>query len=172
MQHLLEIWKQICESNLFNFVVMIWILGWMVKKFDLGNKIELGRKKLEKNITDAESAKDESLKTLYEVQNSVTSIDEKMLDILRTAEENAKTLGEKLLEESEKLKLEIGKSGEKTIDSNIKSLKTEITKETALEAVKEAEEHIKSELKKDSSLQERYIDESLDALESIDGVKI
>ena len=151
---------------------MVLLLGWMIKKFDMGNKIELGRKKIEKNITDAEKAKDESLKNLYDIQESVTTIDSEMMQILKTAEENAKNLGEKLLEESEKQKIEINKSGEKTIESNIKSLKTEITKETAQQAIKEAEEHIKSELKKDSSLHERYIDESLDALESIDGVKI
>src|SRR5574344_1501890 len=153
MQHLFEIWKQICESNTFNFVVMALVLVWIWKKCDLGNGIERGRKKVEDSVVNAEKTKDENLKELYEVQNSVVDVDERMLDILSKAEENAKY-------------------SEKAIESNVESIKNEISKETAQEAVELAENHIKSELQRDSSLHYRYIDESLNALDSIDGVQV
>lgn len=172
MQHLFEIWKQICESNTFNFVVMALVLVWIWKKCDLGNGIERGRKKVEDSVVNAEKTKDENLKELYEVQNSVVDVDERMLDILSKAEENAKSFGEKILSESEKLKEEIAKNSEKAIESNVESIKNEISKETAQEAVELAENHIKSELQRDSSLHYRYIDESLNALDSIDGVQV
>ena len=56
MENLLEIWKQICESNLFNFVVMLVVLAWLVKKFNLGDKIEQGRHKVEQAISESEKA--------------------------------------------------------------------------------------------------------------------
>ena len=81
MENLIEIWKQICESNLFNFVVMVLLLAWLVKKFDLGAKIEAGRKKIESNIAESETVKEENLKKLYEVQEASTKIDEEMLKV-------------------------------------------------------------------------------------------
>ena len=63
MENLIEIWKQICESNLFNFVVMVLLLAWLVKKFDLGAKIEAGRKKIESNIAESETVKEETVET-------------------------------------------------------------------------------------------------------------
>ena len=100
MEQLIEIWAKICESNLFNFIVMILLLAWMVKKFDLGSKIEAGRKKIEQNISESEKAKEESLTKLYKAQEDATKVDEEMFKIFKAAEENAKVMGEKLIAEA------------------------------------------------------------------------
>ena len=147
MENLIEIWKQICESNLFNFVVMVLLLAWLVKKFDLGTKIEAGRKKIESNIAESETAKEENLKKLYEVQEASTKIDEEMLKVFNSAEEKARFVGEKLLEEGK--------------------IQAESIKETAQEAMKLAEQHIKSTLESDPNLHQKFIWESIDAIDGI-----
>ena len=144
MEQLIEIWAKICESNLFNFIVMILLLAWMVKKFDLGSKIEAGRKKIEQNISESEKAKEESLTKLYKAQEDATKVDEEMFKIFKAAEENAKVMGEKLIAEANSQKDVIKENSKKTIDANIKSVKNDILKETAEEAMKLAEEHITS----------------------------
>ena len=171
MENLIEIWAKICESNLFNFTVMILLLAWIVKKFDLGNKIEQGRKKIEQNISDSEKAKEESLAKLYEVQDNVTKIDEEMLKFFKAAEDNAKVIGEKMIEEGKSQSEAIKENSKKAIDANIKTVKTEIVKETAEEALSLAEQHVKSELERDPNLHIKYINESIDAIEGI-GVQI
>ena len=167
MENLIEIWAKICESNLFNFTVMILLLAWMVKKFDLGNKIEQGRKKIEQNISDSEKAKEESLAKLY----NVTKMDEEMLKFFKAAEDNAKVIGEKMIEEGKSQSETIKENSKKAIDANIKTVKTEIVKETAEEALSLAEQHVKSELERDPNLHIKYINESIDAIEGI-GVQI
>ena len=167
MEQLIEIWAKICESNLFNFIVMILLLAWMVKKFDLGSKIEAGRKKIEQNISESEKAKEESLTKLYKAQEDATKVDEEMLKIFKAAEENAKVMGEKLIAEANSQKDVIKENSKKTIDANIKSVKNDILKETAEEAMKLAEEHIKSELERDPNLHQKYIYESIDAIDGI-----
>lgn len=171
MENFIEIWKQICESNLFNFAVMILLLAWMVKKFDLGNKIESGRKKIEQTISDSEKAKEESLAKLYAAQDNVTKIDEEMLKVFKSAEDNAKVIGNKLIEEGKTQSEQIRENSLKTIDANIKTAKTEIVKETAEKAMELAEQHIKSVLERDPNLHQKYIWESIDAIEGI-GVEI
>lgn len=167
MENLIEIWKQICESNLFNFVVMVLLLAWLVKKFDLGAKIEAGRKKIESNIAESETAKEENLKKLYEVQEASTKIDEEMLKVFNSAEEKARFVGEKLLEEGKIQAESIKENSKKTIDTNIKTVKNEIIKETAQEAMKLAEQHIKSTLESDPNLHRKFIWESIDAIDGI-----
>ena len=167
MEQLIEIWAKICESNLFNFIVMILLLAWMVKKFDLGSKIEAGRKKIEQNISESEKAKEESLTKLYKAQEDATKVDEEMFKIFKAAEENAKVMGEKLIAEANSQKDIIKENSKKTIDANIKSVKNDILKETAEEAMKLAEEHIKSELERDPNLHQKYIYESIDAIDGI-----
>lgn len=167
MENLIEIWKQICESNLFNFVVMVLLLAWLVKKFDLGAKIEAGRKKIESNIAESENVKEENLKKLYEVQEASTKIDEEMLKVFSSAEEKARFVGEKLLEEGKIQAESIKENSKKTIDTNIKTVKNEIIKETAQEAMKLAEQHIKSTLESDPNLHQKFIWESIDAIDGI-----
>lgn len=167
MENLIEIWKQICESNLFNFVVMVLLLVWLVKKFDLGAKIEAGRKKIESNIAESETVKEENLKKLYEVQEASTKIDEEMLKVFNSAEEKARFVGEKLLEEGKIQAESIKENSKKTIDTNIKTVKNEIIKETAQEAMKLAEQHIKSTLESDPNLHQKFIWESIDAIDGI-----
>ena len=167
MENLIEIWKQICESNLFNFVVMVLLLAWLVKKFDLGAKIEAGRKKIESNIAESETVKEENLKKLYEVQEASTKIYEEMLKVFSSAEEKARFVGEKLLEEGKIQAESIIENSKKTIDTNIKTVKNEIIKETAQEAMKLAEQHIKSTLESDPNLHQKFIWESIDAIDGI-----
>ena len=167
MENLIEIWKQICESNLFNFVVMVLLMAWLVKKFDLGAKIEAGRKKIESNIAESETVKEENLKKLYEVQEASTKIDEEMLKVFSSAEEKARFVGEKLLEEGKIQAESIKENSKKTIDTNIKTVKNEIIKETAQEAMKLAEQHIKSTLESDPNLHQKFIWESIDAIDGI-----
>ena len=167
MENLIEIWKQICESNLFNFVVMVLLLAWLVNKFDLGAKIEAGRKKIESNIAESETVKEENLKKLYEVQEASTKIDEEMLKVFNSAEEKARFVGEKLLEEGKIQAESIKENSKKTIDANVKTVKNEIIKETAQEAMKLAEQHIKSTLESDPNLHQKFIWESIDAIDGI-----
>ena len=171
MENLLELWKQICESNLFNFVVMLVVLAWLVKKFNLGDKIEQGRHKVEQAISESEKAKEESLSRLYDIQENVTKIDEQMSEVFKKAENNAKIIGNKLIEEGKIQSESIKENSKKTIDANIKTAKTEIVKETAQEAMTLAEQYIKSELEKDPTLHQKYILESIDAIEGL-GVEI
>ena len=167
MENLIEIWKQICESNLFNFVVMVLLLAWLVKKFDLGAKIEAGRKRIESTIAESETVKEENLKKLYEVQEASTKIDEEMLKVFNSAEEKARFVGEKLLEEGKIQAESIKENSKKTIDANVKTVKNEIIKETAQEAMKLAEQHIKSTLESDPNLHQKFIWESIDAIDGI-----
>ena len=101
----------------------------------------------------------------------IAKIDEEMLKILKNAEDNAHSLGSKLIEESNQQIELIKESSKKAIENNFKSVKNEILKETGEKAMQIAESKIKSELENNYDLHKKFIYESLDSLDNI-GVQV
>ena len=161
---LLEIWNKILSSNLFNFVLMLVLLGWLTEKLNLADAIEKGRKNIEDKILNAKKEKEEALKTLYETQEYGVNVEQESLEIIDKSAKNAVLVGEKLVEDAEKLAETFSVSTQKAINTNIEKLKLNLTNETAQTALNMAKNHIEKLLKEDRSLHIKYINESIDAL--------
>ena len=121
---LLQIWNNILTSNLFNFVVMLFVLGWIIKKFDIAGLLEKGRKSIEDNIQTSKDVKKESLDKLYETQEKTKEIDKEVFEILNKADKNATIVGKKLVDDAKRQAVEFDKTLQKTIDGNIKDRKS------------------------------------------------
>ncbi len=165
---LLHIWSKILLSNLFNFVVMVCLLGWLIKKFNIAEKLEQGRKNIEDRILVSNIAKENAIQNLFETQAETEKNDEEVFAILDKAEKNAVIVGEKLVEDAEKQASEFDKNTKKAVEANIKSLKINLTSKTADTAIKLAKKHIEAELKDNKDLHIRYINESIDALNGVE----
>ena len=96
-----------------------------------------------------------------------TGKDTLCLNTFKSAEDNAKVIGEKLIQEGHSQTGVIKENSKKAIDANIKSVKNEIMKETAEQALSLAEEKIKKALENDPGLHHKYIYESIDAIDRI-----
>ena len=165
--NLIHIWAKICESNTFNFVVMVILLAWLIKKFDIKSKIEDGRKKIASTIEESEKARDESIEKYYQAQEKTTQIDEDMLKVFKQAEENAHSFGKKMVDEAHNTALLIKENSKKAIEANIQSTKNVILKETAEEALDLAQRKIIAELEQNPELHHKYINESIESLNNI-----
>lgn len=165
---LLHIWHKILISNLFNFVVMVCLLSWMIKKFDIAGKLEQGRKAIEDKILHSKQSKEQAINELFETQSKNESVEAEAFEILEKAEKNAVIVGEKLVEDAKKQAAEFGKNIEKTVETNIKSLKTSLTNRTANTAIQLAQKHIEKELKSNKDLHLHFINESIEALNGVE----
>lgn len=165
---LLHIWHKILVSNLFNFVVMVCLISWMIKKFDIAGKLEQGRKAIEDKIANSKLAKEQAIEELFETQSKSEAIDAEAFEILEKAEKNAVIVGEKLVEDAKKQVEEFDKNTKKTVETNIKSLKISLTNRTANTAIQLAQKHIKDELKSNKDLHLRFINESIEALNGVE----
>ncbi|MCM1265833.1 MAG: ATP synthase F0 subunit B [Candidatus Gastranaerophilales bacterium] len=165
---LLHIWSKILLSNLFNFVVMVLLLGWLIKKFDIAGKLEQGRKNIEDRILLSNMTKENAVKELFETQSKTESVDNEVFEILERAEKNAVIVGERLVQEAVKQADEFDKNTKKAVDANVKALKISLTSKTADAAVKLAKKHIEDELHNNKDLHIKYINESIDALNGVE----
>ncbi|MCD8377277.1 MAG: hypothetical protein LUB59_00650 [Candidatus Gastranaerophilales bacterium] len=165
---LTQIWNNILQSNLFNFVVMLFVLGWIIKKFDIADKIEQGRRNIEDKIILSKLSKENALTSLYEVQSETKEVDDEVFNILEKSDKNAIVVGERLIEDAHKQAEEFNKAVQKTIDGNIKALRLKLSDRTAKAALMIAKKHIQSELDKDKSLHIKFINESIEALNGVE----
>ncbi|GEM_PF-6501130 len=164
IQTLLNIWNLILKSNLFNFILMLLCLAWIIDYFDLGGALEKGRKSIEDKVNNAKQEHSDALNTLYETQDKEASVDEEAYKIIDKSSKNAVIVGENLLKEAHKQSETYSQTTQKAIDANIANAKLHITNETAEKAVNLAKKHIVNELNKDRNLQIKYINESLENL--------
>ena len=166
---LLNIWNKILTSNLFNFVLMLVLLGWIIDKLDLAQKLEDGRKSIEDKILNAKLNKENAAKVLFETQEKGAEVDKEVFETIEKAEKNAVLVGEKIVEDAKKQSAEYSKNLKAAIDSNIEKLKLNLTAKTAQQAIEMAKNHIEKQLDGNKELHIRYINESIDAL---NGVKL
>jgi len=164
---LLEIWNKILLSNLFNFVLMIVLLGWIIDKFDIGGALEKGRKSIEDKINNSKKEHEDAVQTLYEVQANNAEIEKEAFEIIEKSAKNAVFVGEKLVQDAQNQSKTFAKSTQKAIETNTEKLKMNLTNETAQAAINMAKDHIEKLLKEDRNLHIKYINESIDALKGI-----
>lgn len=167
MENLIIIWNKILTSNLFNFVLMLVLLGWLIEKFNISDAIEKGRKNIEEKITNAKKEKENALKMLYETQEHGVNIEQEALEIIDKSAKNAVLVGEKLVEDAEKLAETFSVSTQKAINTNIENAKLNLTNETAQTALEMAKNHIEKLLKEDRSLHIKYINKSIELLKTM-----
>lgn len=168
MENFNEILNYIGRTNLFNFVIFLSIIIFLIKKIDVCGKIEQARQTVDDTIKESENAKTESETKLSSIEDSMSHIEEEIDEILKKSETNAKLIGEKILEDGEKTALLIKENTNKAIDNSLVILKNELLKRASLASIEVAKSHIINELNQNQDLHNKLIDESVEAIEGVE----
>jgi len=167
MENILIIIDYIARTNLFNFIIFISIIAFLVKKVDVSSLLEKKQVEVKNNIIESESAKVDSEEKLKIIKTFLINIQNTINSILLKSQENANLVGEKYLKDSEKTKSIIQENADKTKENNKLILKNELLKKIFLISVEVAKDYIKNELNKNSELHDKLIDESIDSIEGV-----
>ena len=169
MESISEIINYIGRTNLFNFVIFLAIIIFVCKKIKVTGKLEAAKKDVVNNIENSKTAKSDSESTLKAIEESVAHIEEEIDEIIKKAEENARMVGGKILEDAEKSVENIKYNSKKTADARAGLIRNDIMRRASAASVDVAKNHIINELRNNPELHNKLIDESVDA---INGVKI
>ena len=97
----------IARTNLFNFVIFLSIIIYLVKKIDIKSKLEVAQVVVKDTIIASETVKVESEERLSSIEESIAHIEDEIDSILEKSSENANLVGEKIVQEAEKTALVI-----------------------------------------------------------------
>jgi len=158
----------IARTNLFNFIIFLSIIIFLVKKVNVSAKLTEAQEKVVKTIEDSESVKDDSETRLSSIEKSMANLDSEIESIIAKSEENAKLVGEKVLADAEKTSLVIKDNAQKSIENSRVILKNDLIKRASLASVEVAKNQILGELEKNSELHDKLIEDSINALEGME----
>ncbi len=164
MNTVINIWDTIVKSNTFNFLVMLAILYWIVKKFDIQGNLENFKNSITNSIKKADVEKELAGKTLLSAEKSVANLDFEISQKLKNAKKQAETLVKSIEEQTENKVNQLEKNIEKVIETEEKKISSKLTSKTATTSALLAKNHIISVLKAHPELHERFINQSIQEL--------
>lgn len=168
MDILNQILDYIARTNLFNFIIFATIIGLIVKKLNVKDKMESAVQEVEETINSSEETRAESEKELSVIEQSMTRLSEEVDSIIEQAEENAALVGSKILSDAENSVIQIRQNAQNAIENSKILLKNDIMRRASLASVEVARAHIIEELKRNSDLHEKLINESIESIEGIE----
>ena len=157
----------IARTNLFNFVIFLSIIIFLLKKINISAKLETEQVQVKDSIVESETVKIQSEERLSSIEDSMAHIEEEIEAIIEKSEENANLVGEKILQDSQKTALVIHENTGKAIENSRMILKNELLKRASLASVEVAKNHIINELNTNQGLHDKLIDESIEAIEGV-----
>lgn len=162
-----RIWGTIVESNTFNFIIFVAIIVLVLKKAKIGDAISALQQKIVKIIEDAKRNRDDAHSELLQAEKAVENLGTELKEIVSDAENSAKVLGEKILNEAKKQVEDIENNAKKVIEAEEKLLVSNLSKQTSKQSIEAAKSHITNVLTETPTLHEKYINESIDELDRL-----
>ena len=156
----------ISKTNLFNFIIFLSILIFLFKKIDVVVMLENMKNAVIENIEASKTSKSESETHLKEIQEKVSHIEEEIDGIIKKSEQNAKLVGEKIIEDANHTVESIKDNSKKLVENKSALLKNDILRRASEASIEVARNHIVNELNNNYDLHQKLIDESLEALNS------
>ena len=141
-----EIISYIARTNLFNFIIFARIIIYLAVKMDVKGKLEASKTNVKNAIDESLNVKVESQTRLSSIKESMAHIEEEIEAILAKSEENAKLVGEKIVQDAQKNVLVIRDNAEKAIENSHNILKNDLIKRATFASVEVAKFHILNEL--------------------------
>lgn len=157
----------IARTNLFNFVIFLSIIIFLIKKVNVTARLEDAQVAVKDSIVESETAKIQSEERLHTIEDSMSNIEDEIDAIIDKSIENAKLVGEKVIKDGQKTALVIQENTSKALENSRTILKNELLKRASLASIEVAKNHIVNELSWNQGLHDKLIDESIDALEEM-----
>lgn len=164
MDIVLQIWNKLITSNTFNFLVMLFLLVWIIKKFDLIDIISKSSQSIKKNIKDSELEKEKSSSNYNNVVKSVENLDSVISEHIKNAERKADDIRNEILLNASKKAEMINDNILKTIISEEKNASSRLISKTVEESTKTAKEKIIKILKEKPEIHQKIIEDSIKKL--------
>ena len=169
MESIRLIWEYIGRTNLFNFIIFlsVFILIWKMAK--LGDMLERAKQSVIDHIEKSKSKKADSEEHLKQIEETVSHLGEEIEGLIKKSEDNAKLVGEKILQDAGNMAEGIRDNARKVVENKSALLKNDILRRASQASIDVARNHIINELRDNDGLHQKLIDESIEAINGIEG---
>lgn len=168
MEILSSIWEYIGRTNLFNFIIFVVVFALIFRAAKLGQKLDGAVQGIAYEIKESDDVKSEAVKNLKNIEADIANLESDIDKIMRQAEVNAETVGEKILSDSESQIKSINDNAQKSLENKTILLKNDIIKRASIASIEVAKNHIINELNNNWGLHDKLIDDSIETIEGVE----
>ena len=161
-------WSNILHSNVINFAIMIAFFAYIIKKLNVGQKIEDMRVSIQQKVEESDNVKKEAENDLKNVSDSLANIESELSAIVNKAQETAKAFETKAREDLDKAVESIKNTVEKQVQSEENHVQSSLMKNVSNASVEIAQHQIKSALDKDVKLHRKYIEDFINSIDKLE----
>ena len=168
MEILSSIWEYIGRTNLFNFIIFVVVFALIFIEAKLVKKLDGAVQEIADEIKESDDVKSEAVKNLKNIEADIANLESDIDKIMRQAEVNAETVGEKILSDSESQIKSINDNAQKSLENKTILLKNDIIKRASIASIEVAKNHIINELNNNWGLHDKLIDDSIETIEGVE----
>ena len=169
MESIRLIWEYIGRTNLFNFIIFLYVFILIWKMANLGDMLERAKQSVIDHIEESKSKKADSEDHLKQIEETVSHLGEEIEGLIKKSEDNAKLVGEKILQDAGNMAEGIRDNARKVVENKSALLKNDILRRASQASIDVARNHIINELRDNDGLHQKLIDESIEAINGIEG---
>ena len=155
------------KSNTINFLLMLAILFWCVKKMNLKASLNKGVENVSDSIKAAELKKNKSENLVKAAQATIEKLPAQIEDIKKFNEQKTQTFKKQLEDSTQKSIKNIEQNVEKVVSIEEKKISNAITSETVANSIEASKNNIIKMLEDKPNLKYKFIDKSLEELDRI-----
>jgi len=164
---IIKILKYILESNIINFILMIWLFAWLLKKFDFKSIFTKSIKSVDEYIQKSEKDKAHSEELVAKAEDTLKQLPAQIEEIKKVSAQKSDILIAKLEENTEKSIDKINRNITKIKAIEEDKASNTVTEYTFNRSIEQATSDIIEMLKNNPNLHEKFINESLEELEKL-----
>ena len=155
------------QSNIFNFILVVSIIVYLVRKFNLKQKIEKLSNEIKSYVDESEKEKLDAEKELKNINDKIAKLPSEIDNINRSADNSVKSLSEKIRIETESQKQDILNNAERLLNLETKKFKSKLVGILSEKSVELVQQNTINQLNSNRDLHKKYIDNAISELDRI-----
>lgn len=155
------------QSNIFNFILVVAIIVYLVRKFNLKQKIEKLSNEIKSYVDESENEKLDAEKELKNINDKIAKLPLEIDNINRSADNSVKSLSEKIRIEIETQKQDILNNAERLLNLETKKFKSKLVGILSEKSVELVQQNTINQLNSNQDLHKKYIDNAISELDRI-----
>lgn len=155
------------QSNIFNFILVVAIIFYLVRKFDLKQKIENLANEIKSYVDESEHEKLDAENELKNINDQIVKLPSEIDSINRSADNSLKSLSEKVRAEIESQKQDILNNAERLLNLETKKFKSKLVGILSEKSVELVQQNTINQLNSNRNLHKKYIDNAISELDRI-----
>lgn len=140
----LTLMEKILESNLFNIVLVLLVLAFLVKKFNLVKQLDAQCEQIVADVEVAERQKQEATDKLNEVKKKIANVEQEIHAILEDAQKTGVSISEQLIKNAKQESLRLVENAQKRVELEKASALRQLEANLLRDAVSDARLELKS----------------------------